>query len=525
MTSARGTCILFFLALSAFLFPGYRTQAQTTDELRERANQAMKARDYAAAQRALLLLVERDPSATNYNHLATAEAAAGQVSQAIAHLEKSIQLGNRSAGAYYNLGVMEIQEHQFDAARLAFQQAIDRDPNHSEAHFGLGTALLSSGHPHEAAEVMQKTVEQFPPDPRFWVLMVNAQFAAGETKNAITSTRNATEKIPDSAPLDVTLATVCLRYRAVQRARELLEDANESMPNNPETALLLARACLLAGEPIESLAVLQGMAPAERKSTERLVLMGETRALLGDLKSAEDDLQLALNDAPRDPECLAAYSWLQNFQGRYDAAIATLAKARSIMPRAAWVPYRMGVSYLFLGKLGEAENACQEALRLDPKYSPAYLIRGIVKINQKRYQDATIDFTKALDLAPDNPFYHRQLGIALYDSGKMALAGEQFDLAVQGDRKDAAGYYWRSKSLQAQGEKDKAIADLNVVIELEPDYGEAYTELAQIYAETGQASRAAEVLAQQRKLGASSQPSGRPSGDDSLLRTLPDATR
>ena len=93
----------------------------------------------------------------------------------------------------------------------------------------------------------------------------------------------------------MTLATTCLRYRAVQRARELLEDANESMPNNPEMALLLAKACLLAGEPVESLAVLQGMAPADRKSTERLLLMGETRALLGDLKSAEDDLRLALN--------------------------------------------------------------------------------------------------------------------------------------------------------------------------------------------------------------------------------------
>ena len=446
---------------------------------------------------------------------------AGQVSLAIAHLQKSIQLGNRTASAYYNLGVMETQANRLDAAQAAFQHAVDLDPKYPLARFGLGTALLSSGHPQEAAEVMQKTLEQTPPEERFWVLLVSAQFAAGDSKKAVASTKNAVENFPDDAPLDVTLATTCLRYRAVQRARELLEDANESMPNNPETALLLAKASLLAGEPIESLAVLQGMAPADRKSTERLLLMGETRALLGNLKSAEDDLRLALNDAPRDPECLAAYAWLQNLQGHYQAAITTLKEARSILPRAPWVPYRMGVSYLFLGKLGQAENACQQALQLDPQYSPAYMVRGMVKISEKHYQDATIDFTKAVDLAPDNPFYHRQLGIALYDSGKMALAGEQFDLAVQSDPKDAAGYYWRAKSFQAQGEKEKAITDLNAAIELEPDYAEAYTELAQIYSETGQASRAAEVLAQQKKLGASSQPSG----DDTLLRTLPDATR
>jgi tetratricopeptide (TPR) repeat protein len=521
MTSGWGTCILLLLALSVLLSPGDRTQGQTNDDLRQRVNQAMQARDYAAARQALLLLVEREPSADNYNHLATAEAAGGQVKLAIAHLQKSVQLGNRTSSAYYNLGVLEMQENQFDAAKAAFQHAIDLEPKYAPARFGLGTALLSSGHPREAAEVMQKTLEQAPPEERFWVLLVSAQFAAGDSKKAVASTGKAVENFPDDAPLDVTLATTCLRYRAAQRARELLEDANESMPNNPETALLLAKACLLAGEPIESLAVLQGMAPADRKGTERLLLMGETRALLGDLKSAEDDLRLALNDAPRDTECLAAYAWLQNFQGHYEAAITTLAKARFLLPRAPWVPYRMGVSYLFLGKLGQAENACQQALQLDPKYSPAYMVRGMVKINEKHYQDATFDFTKAVDLAPDNPFYHRQLGIALYDSGKVALAGEQFDLALQGDPRDAACYYWRAKSHRAQGEKEKAIADLNAVIDLDPDYNEAYSELARIYTETGQASRAAEALAQQKKLGASS----RPSGDDTLLRTLPDATR
>ena len=385
----------------------------------------------------------------------------------------------------------------------------------------MGTALMSSGHPHEAAEVMQKTLAETAPEARFWVLLVSAEFAEGDSTKAVAATRNAVENFPDDARLDVSLATICLRYRLVQRARELLEDAKESMPNDPEVALLLAKASLLAGEPIEAVAVLQGTAPVDQKSTEYLLVRGETRALLGDLKSADDDVGLALSDAPRDPECLSTYAWLQNLQGHYEGAIATLAKARSIFPRAPWVPYRMGVSYFFLGKFGQAENACQQALQLDPRYAPALTLSGTAKLNEKRFESARIDFAKAVDLTPDNPLLHRQLGIALFNSGKVALAGEQFDRALHGDPKDAVGCCWRAKSLQALGKKDKAIADLNTVIELEPDYAEAYTDLARIYSETGQASRAAEVLAQQKKLGAPSQPSE----DHTLLRTLPDATR
>jgi hypothetical protein len=47
-----------------------------------------------------------------------------------------------------------------DAAKVAFQHAIDLDPKYSPARFGLGTALLSSGHPPEATEVTQKTLAE-----------------------------------------------------------------------------------------------------------------------------------------------------------------------------------------------------------------------------------------------------------------------------------------------------------------------------------------------------------------------------
>jgi len=520
MMSARASGMLL-LAFSLLLFPGKLAQAETNEDLRQRGIQALQAQNFAVAQQTFLQLVRRDPSADNYNYLATAEAAAGHGDLAIAHLQKSIQLGNRTASAHYNLGLLEMQAHRADVATTAFQQAIELDPQYLPARYGLGMALLTSGHPREAAAWMEKTLDQAPHEARFWALLVSAQFAANDSPKAVVSTQKAVQDLPEDARLDVTLATICVRYRAVQRARELLEDANELMPKDPEVALLLAKVSLMAGEPVEALAVLQGMAPADRNSTERLLLMGETRALRGDLISAADDLRIALNDAPRDPECLAAYAWLQNLQGHFEAAITTLVKAGSILPRAPWIPYGMAVSYYFLQKYGQAESACQEALQLDSKYSPAYVLRGIAKLKEKHFEAARIDIAKAVALAPDNPLFHRELGIALYDVGKAASACEQFDFALRGNPKDADGYFWRAKSLQAQGEKEKAIADLGTVLELRPDYADAYTELARLYSETGNPTRAAEVLAQQKQVGASSQPSE----DDSLLNTVPDATR
>jgi tetratricopeptide (TPR) repeat protein len=521
MIPARVCGALLLLAFYLLSFPGKLAGIETIDDLRQRGIQAMRAHDFAAARQTFLQLVDREPSAENYDFLATAEAAAGQAEPAIAHFQKSIQLGNRTAIVHYSLGILEMQVHHVDAAKAAFQKAVDLDPHYLPARYGLGVALLGSGHPQQAAAVMEKTLEQTPHEARFWALLVSAQFAAGDSPKAIASTQKAGQDFPDEPRLDVTLATICLRYQAVQRARELLEDANELMPKDSEVALLLAKASLMAGEPVEALAVLQGMEPADQKNTKRMIMMGQAKALLGDLNSAADDLQMALKDSPQDPECLAAYAWLQDLQGHFEDSISTLTKARSVLPRAPWVPYRMAVSYYFLGKYEQTEIACQETLQLDPKYAPAYLLRGIAKLNEKQYEAARIDIAKAVDLAPDNPLFHRQLGVALYEGGKTVLAIEQFDFALRRNPKDAEGYFWRAKSLKAQGEREKAIADLSMAIELKPGYADVYTELAQLYTETGRPSRAAEVLAQQKQAGATSQPSG----DDTLLHALPDATR
>jgi tetratricopeptide (TPR) repeat protein len=429
-------------------------------------------------------------------------------------------LGKDTPRAHYNLALLLMELKQTAAAAKEFRLAVALDPKYLPASYGLGVALMNSGHPGEAAGLIEKTLEQVPHDARLWALLVNAQFAAGDSSKAVASTQTAVQDLPNDPRLDVTLATICLRFRSIQRARELLEDAGEIMPKDAEVALLLARASLMAGEPVEALAVLQDMAPADRKGTNRLVLMGEARALLGDLDKAADDLALALADAPGDPQCLAAYAWLQNLAGHHKEALATLSKTRSILPKAPWIPYGMAVSYYFLRQYEKVEEACAKVLQLDPKYVAAYLVRGISRLKDKRYEEAQSDFFRAVRLSPDNALFHREFGIALYQTGKSVAANEQFAIALRLDPKDAEAYFWRARSMEKVGEKEKAITDLNTVLDLEPGYSDAYTELARLYTEAGHPVKANEVLAQQKRMGKSSQSSR----DDTLLHAIPDTT-
>jgi hypothetical protein len=84
-------------------------QAQTNDDILRQGLHALEARDFAGARQAFSQLVLRAPTPQNYENLASADAAAGQLGLAIAHLQKSIQLGNRTARAHYNLGLLFMQ--------------------------------------------------------------------------------------------------------------------------------------------------------------------------------------------------------------------------------------------------------------------------------------------------------------------------------------------------------------------------------------------------------------------------------
>jgi Flp pilus assembly protein TadD len=54
--------------------------------------------------------------------------------------------------------------------------------------------------------------------------------------------------------------------------------------------------------------------------------------------------------------------------------------------------------------------------------------------------------------------------------------------------------------LAHDGERQKAIADLETAVALQPHYRKAYTELARLYAVDGQREKAAAALAKEKTL-------------------------
>lgn len=100
--------------------------------------------------------------------------------------------------------------------------------------------------------------------------------------------------------------------------------------------------------------------------------------------------------------------------GRDDEAIALFEKLSRDFPDMALAYTNLGLLYLKMDKLPQAEQALQQAVTLDPANAVAYNHLGVALREQGKFQQALQAYQAALRAWPDYAAAHLNLGI-LYD--------------------------------------------------------------------------------------------------------------
>ena len=135
----------------------------------------------------------------------------------------------------------------------------------------------------------------------------------------------------------------------------------------------------------------------------------------------------------------------------------------------------MCLEYFALGNLHVAEEACSEALTLDPNRVDALKLRGYVYLLERRYEEAGSDFRAGLRIHPTDDQLFGGLGQNFSNMGDYKAAAGQFHKAVALAPRKAA--YWNGLcwAQAASGEKlDEALQACDRAIRLEPDAAAPY---------------------------------------------------
>jgi tetratricopeptide (TPR) repeat protein len=144
-------------------------------------------------------------------------------------------------------------------------------------------------------------------------------------------------------------------------------------------------------------------------------------------------------------------------------------QAQATVEAAADDYMRQGLTYSEQGDYAQAIADFTKAIELDPNNATAYFNRGLAQVNLGDPEQAIADFTKAIELDPDHALAYNNRGDVYYKAGDYAQAIADFTKAIELDPNDAIAYFHRGSVYDEQNNYEEAIADFTKAIELKHD--------------------------------------------------------
>lgn len=185
-----------------------------------------------------------------------------------------------------------------------------------------------------------------------------------------------------------------------------------------------------------------------------------------------------------------------------------------------------GKDYYDQEKFDLAVTNYTKAIEIDPQDADAYYGRGLAYYDQEKFDLAIIDFTKAIEINSQDADAFSARGLAYYEQEKFDLAIADYTKAIEIDPQDADAYFGRGlgyaqknydeaidkNSADYKRNYDLAIADYTKAIELDPNDCSAYWSRSITYDFHGKAELAKADVNKATELGRKSKEECEPLG-------------
>jgi tetratricopeptide (TPR) repeat protein len=143
--------------------------------------------------------------------------------------------------------------------------------------------------------------------------------------------------------------------------------------------------------------------------------------------------------------------------------------------------------------VGEAVAEYRKAIELDPQDPRPHFNLGNALYDQRKVAEAAAEYRLALDRDPRYAPAHAGLGNALYSQGKRVEASASFRRATELDPTSAPAYSNLGVTLREEGKLGEAIAAYRRAIELDPTNAPALGALGQALLQRGDIAEAKQV--------------------------------
>jgi len=414
-------------------------------------------------------LIELDPSARSYAFLGLSYRHLGQFDQARKYFEAGLQQDPHNASCLFNMGYIEERQGNHARAEQLLQAALHANPNLSEAILELANLRITNKQFQEAADLLRRYVKvsREPGAGYYKLAMVERSLhqldaAQRDLRVFQTLSKNASAgPYPFQHLFDYldNRSSLSSQDRTQLDLTQLTEEVSKH-PNQPQNLYLLAETYLKLGKPDEA-----------RK----------TIVQLDQLSAGDYRTQTGVG------VLLARYRF-------YDDAIQHFETALSANPDSDDVKFDLADAYFRKGAYPQALEAARQVSAPGQQDGSFLALLGDIYAHLGDTPRASQIFRDAINRNPDNDQHYLSLALVQLRENNAGGAGETLRKGLA--RIPGSGKIFWGLGLVSvlEGKTPEAEAHLEHAVDLLPEWPGTYSTLGVFYYQTGEITKAREVL-------------------------------
>lgn len=364
-------------------------------------------------------------------------ASEGLIEEALSRFEQALEAAPENPEAIEAVGRALLNLDRLEEAEASFLDALEIDPEWVAPRMGLALVALGRDEPFKIVHHLERAIEADPGYPESYVELGRYYGYMGEPALAKATFERWTGRHPEDADMLINAGLTLFDAADFAEAYAFFEKAVEAATEADQRSGALtfrANALDMLGRYDEAVAAYEEVIAETPEWWEAHANLGICHARNGHVERAEAAFRRGLEDCPGSPEIrdeLAAHLLAQG--GDLQEALKLSEEAVALGRDEIRHLITLGEVKLALGDNEGTAEAYRAVLDLDPESPDAHLELGILHERRGETTEAEEHFVESLKADPGNPRALYSYASLYYTSDDLETAEEILERAVAAD--------------------------------------------------------------------------------------------
>jgi len=429
-----------------------------------------------------------------YFTLAQLEKKSGNISEAIAYLNKAIQIDPDTSYLQMELATLYLRQEDPVKALSAVEKIIEKDPENVEALIIYGKIKQNLNYFEDARAAYEIVIAGDPAQRDIYFLLGNLYMNNGDLDDALRVYNGLIEHFPDSYTGYFYIGQIKVSQSKFAEAEKAFRKTQALEPRFGEPYFELIKIYETYGKEKEIVQLYQDLLKMSPDNIRAAMALGYFYHKNDKTKDAERLLKPLGERSKTEKEILRNVLQLYLDQKKYDAAIAVLNGMLKGAPDNSDIHYVMGIAY---ESNNDREMALMHFKSVKPDshfYQNAAIQISFIYQEQDNIPEAITFLQDVVKIVPDSPELLLYLGSFYEETEKYEKAETTIKQGLEIDPQNVRLHFRLGVVYDKWGRKEDSIEAMKTVIRLDPKNANALNYLGYTYADLGQNLNEAEQL-------------------------------